>query len=784
MEIKIKELYQWDLDVTVEIVSGDIDEVNFKNPYGDTAFVMPITRTDSGVLANIPNILLQYTHDIHMYVVKSDQTWSDRVFKITPRQRPSDYVYTETEILSLKQLEEELKEHITEELEGVVEEVSKVGQEILDDLQAQKVSITDEITEEINRVKDESISEIQRQEESIISSITEEVEIKTSDSISTIQNEEKVAIGHIQETGNAQSKDIVNVASGAKSDIEKKRDESVDSVIAAKTDALQIIDTTKEEAVAEIEGMIDTKAGAIVLSAVGKTILTTDSANAPIVNLQAQGESEQKQYEGHQLFDVSRIRKTTDNGITASIDGTVLTLSGTNTNTAYLEFDLPKTIPTGTQVTFKVYNGSANSNVAIRLNSNGVSDGVTYFTIDKANKNTTVTLSKDCDSLCILVSPTTINMLFSIMLSENADAELEPYVGNAPSPSMEYPQEVENLENVEVKVLSGNLLNLANLVGKKYEVLEASTGSIRLNYVENEYYAVIVLHSQELIDILLNHIGKSITVACNNIPNYHIGFVIWGSRKDGRKYQEVTSKKGTNTLSFTIEEFNNIEYCELRIGDYTSTSRDTTTIINGLRLYLGDEYQPFTPYKEPQTLTIPYVLREGDKVEYAKAEKTENSGEYVFTGQEYCYQWGGGKAICVQVPMRFAKNEGYCTHYINRTLDEVYEGLKTGFYFHYQDGPICFYDENYDATSFKTMLAEKYAEGKPIKICGILAEPIITDLTEAELEAYKQLHTNYPTTTILSNAELEVEYVADTKNYVDKQIAIAVASTQALILEN
>jgi hypothetical protein len=57
------------------------------------------------------------------------------------------------------------------------------------------------------------------------------------------------------------------------------------------------------------------------------------------------------------------------------------------------------------------------------------------------------------------------------------------------------------------------------------------------------------------------------------------------------------------------------------------------------------------------------------------------------------------------------------------------------------------------------------------KYISVLATPIETPLTEAELNAYRQLHTNKPATTILSEAEMRVDYVADTKLYIDNKLA-------------
>ena len=60
----------------------------------------------------------------------------------------------------------------------------------------------------------------------------------------------------------------------------------------------------------------------------------------------------------------------------------------------------------------------------------------------------------------------------------------------------------------------------------------------------------------------------------------------------------------------------------------------------------------------------------------------------------------------------------------------------------------------------------------PLVVAYPLATPVETALSEAELAAYRELHTNKPNTTIFndSSAYMSVEYAADTKLYIDKKI--------------
>lgn len=68
---------------------------------------------------------------------------------------------------------------------------------------------------------------------------------------------------------------------------------------------------------------------------------------------------------------------------------------------------------------------------------------------------------------------------------------------------------------------------------------------------------------------------------------------------------------------------------------------------------------------------------------------------------------------------------------------------------------------------FRTWLASN-----PITLQYVLATPIETDLSEAQIQAYKSLTTFKPTSIISNdaNAQMEVEYTCDTKTYIDNKL--------------
>lgn len=80
---------------------------------------------------------------------------------------------------------------------------------------------------------------------------------------------------------------------------------------------------------------------------------------------------------------------------------------------------------------------------------------------------------------------------------------------------------------------------------------------------------------------------------------------------------------------------------------------------------------------------------------------------------------------------------------------------------------------------WKSWLAEQKSSGNPVTVIFRLAAPIETPLTEAEIAAYKALHTNKPNTTITNgeNAYMSVKYIADAKSYIDNKVSGIIAAT-------
>lgn len=110
MIVTEKRLVQWDTNKKVQVSSEEtFNEVHFYNKFSD--FAEAVSPKEG--YADIPNHFLQTGDDITVWLVNStvegDTSIEKAVLEVTPRKKPADYVYTETEILSYKALEERVE---------------------------------------------------------------------------------------------------------------------------------------------------------------------------------------------------------------------------------------------------------------------------------------------------------------------------------------------------------------------------------------------------------------------------------------------------------------------------------------------------------------------------------------------------------------------------------------------------------------------------------------------------------------------------------------------------
>lgn len=110
--IKVSNMTQWDLNRTVEIDSPA--QVHFALVGSDEC----LTVESDGTTVKVPNILLQNGGDILCWIYKDSQTIDKARISVSRKPKPTDYIYTETEVLSFGKLNNRIDD-LAEKIENI-----------------------------------------------------------------------------------------------------------------------------------------------------------------------------------------------------------------------------------------------------------------------------------------------------------------------------------------------------------------------------------------------------------------------------------------------------------------------------------------------------------------------------------------------------------------------------------------------------------------------------------------------------------------------------------------
>ena len=364
----------------------------------------------------------------------------------------------------------------------------------------------------------------------------------------------------------------------------------------------------------------------------------------------------------------------------------------------------------------------------------------------------------------------------NVQLEEGTVAtDYEPYCGGIPSPSPEYPQPIvsagQKLENgivsdvgISKKLTGKNLLKNTS----KGQVANGVTctvnddGSITLNGTTN---------------------AKS-WFGVNDE-----GFTF----KAGQKYILNGTPKGSNSSKYYLyaNGYHTNDYgegCEIvyetdtktPIGIYVNAgiTLDNVTF-KPMISYEGGDYEPYTE----QTLELNRVLHGIPTTDSSMATYTDENGQmwcadYIDVDKKVLVQ----KCKYTVIPLSsFRKTVKTNTVNYQISLSAKYTGIGGTNQSRYAYCSICnkyLYDTAdrvhwYVDQSINIFVDKQYEsvvdEMDSITVCYPLATPIETPLTDEEIRAYKELHSNKPTTVITNDAGcfMEVESLDDYKHTSD-----------------
>lgn len=506
----------------------------------------------------------------------------------------------------------------------------------------------------------------------------------------------------------------------------------------------------------------------IVLSAEGKSILVQDSAERPLQGLRLYGKTTQRKTTGAQLLVPPYEGELTRHGVTFEVnsDGSIK-ISGTNpaTDDVSCYFNLRSGELEPGQYSFMCYNQPSNCVTNIYYVGDVEAGTAKTFTATEGISYSIVFRVK---------AGATVNTTIYPMLNKG-DSVLpwEPYSGGAPSPSPEYPQELVSVENPTVRVCGANLCNLPNMASDEIN-------GITWIYQNGAVIANGTATAQS--NVLPGKCPLDLLPGTYTVSGGDNGIYVIVLRQRGSEKTYITSKKG-EPVSFEVIS-GDVLYLYAQVPNGTTVSNATVyPMVNA-----GETARAWEKYKEVYTADISYTLpgipvssggnytdENGqqwicDEVDFERGVYVQRVEKILITGEENWTEHASSRFYAqIRDTDTYGKQALLCSHvsYSNNSAAGYYGSVGSkGIYLNK--------NECYETLS---RLIEFLTDNNFVFVVA-LATPTETALSAEAMAAYQALRTHKLTTTVLNDADcvMVLDYVADTKTYIDNKLAALVAA--------
>lgn len=561
---------------------------------------------------------------------------------------------------------------------------------------------------------------------------------------------------------------------------------------------------TNTENIKKIEGILNTKAPAIHQTAAGNPITLTDAGEGtPVVDFAMDGKTEQVQTTGAQLFDFPDKEKGVVilNGITYTfnLDGSIA-IKGTATARSYIKlasYSQKIKLPQGNYTIGIGVKCPSGSSVLIGdYNEEGGYKGtLARFGAEIMSKTFAVSEeSGSIDAFFDISSGNTIDLIIYPMLNAGSEAlPYEPYTGNQPSPSPDYPQEIINAGKCneesqkweyEVTVQGKNLFNPTKFVVDEPKVIAGRTyilrsdGGIEVTTQDSSSSTTSVFFTTDPIYLPE---GTTITLS-GNPTGYNVSLQIVD--EDGNDIVVFSVNKKSESSSYTLKKGEHIK----QIWLYGSAGISDNGIMY-IQLEIGDTATEYEMPKLPQT-----VLLQSDRplTKWDRLEKRDGQWGWVFKSGMHVFDGAERLDYTINIYPRLSWTNFYNDNLGAINAEMYMENLR------YAGNNVIKENTLLGSAGFARcfMYFDSTVDSKEAAVAKIMGRQIIYEsaeetfvpLTESEQSALEALTTYFPTTIISNDAdcEMEIEYVADTKTYIDNkfaELAQNLAATQNTLLE-
>nr|DAG84423.1 MAG TPA: hypothetical protein [Caudoviricetes sp.] len=505
-----------------------------------------------------------------------------------------------------------------------------------------------------------------------------------------------------------------------------------------------------------------------------------DCIGEPFNGLVLYGKSTQVTTTGAQLLDLSDLigKTETKNGATYKInEDQSISVSGTPTE--YTSFYLKAmSLKAGSY-----YFSSNSDNYKVFVQLIGV----------KLNMNNGFTLDEDTDNIGVYVvfnvvsnNTESFNMTFTSMLNAGDTAlPWEPYTGGKPSPSPDYPQEIQSAGD------DGSIgieVHGKNIFGGRYYYASYANSILIINGNKKEEEVKLPYASKYenfgVCKVIKCKKGKTYVISVTN-PNKNatIGMAEYENIENASAYTKNVgfARMTTKTKQLYTAKSDGILVCGIA-GTWTDgkTTVHECTESELLQVEEASEATSYEPYHTPHTLTIPtpnglpgipvssggnYTDEQGqqwicDEVDMERGVKVQRVGAYKFYSSDGFTMDRAAPGLTrfyIVIGDTLSADTGTLTS--SALCSALQLGAQGDTYGRINVFTIVgtrLYINIENITSVNEL--QQYLQQTPMTLIALLATPIETPLSETDIAAYRALTTYKGTTILESECYLKVKY--------------------------
>lgn len=530
-----------------------------------------------------------------------------------------------------------------------------------------------------------------------------------------------------------------------------------------------------------------TRAVAIVESVEGTAISVSDTSDDYLRGLRVFGKTTQISTTGAQLFDSSvAFNNNNLNSIEITDDGYTITgVGGATYGYTFARYPLNIESVAGQMICMKVESiTSTYDEVAIKLYT--YTDGVStsLLTLTSTTLSQTVEVPTDIDECYVYVyaniSGTVLDaddtcVIKGLLVTYDENATWEPYTGGIASPTPEYPQNMNSLEEPVLDIYGKNLARRSSSYSYTTHgvsfVVESNSSECTINGTAESDFSNVLMLTETLPAGTYTLSVQGLNV--NNTTHDRI----YARRTDDDEVV-VNYVKNDAPQTFELEKAGSLLINMVFKEDSVYENR-----VVKVQLEVGSEATDYEPYCPIQSVALSQTLP-GIPVATGGNYTDENGqqwicdevdfgrGVYVQRIKQATVEFNGSGTLTNGLFYAYTSTSDKVNSANVGILSTVASVVKT---YSTYDTNMCY--ENTanvvfigTATDTLDTITAKFGGST---LLYILATPIETALTETELLAFASAHSNCPNTVVLNDAgaNMLLEYNADTQTYILNKLA-------------